>query len=102
MRDLAREELIAELQALRPLFEKEGVTRMALFGSRSRGDHRPDSDVDLLIDVAPDREFSLLDVVGVAHIVEDSLGLGSSVVIREDASDRFMGRIAPDLIPVFH
>lgn len=101
MRDLAREELIAELVALRPLFEREGVTGLALFGSRSRGDHRPDSDVDLLIDVAPDRDFSLLDVAGVGHIVQDNLGLESSVVIREDASDRFMGRIAPDIIPVF-
>jgi predicted nucleotidyltransferase len=98
---LAREELIADLLALRPAFEKEGVTRMALFGSRSRGDHRPDSDVDLLIEVAPDREFSLLDMSSVGFIVEDNLGLESSIVIREDANDRFLKRITPDLISVF-
>ncbi len=38
-----------------PCFESEGVTHMALFGSRARGDNRPDSDVDLLIDIVPGR-----------------------------------------------
>lgn len=101
MRDLAREELIAELLALRPAFEREGVTGMALFGSRSRGDNRPDSDVDLLIEVHPDREFSLLDMASVGFIVEDNLGLESSIVIREDAKDTFLKRITPDLVSVF-
>jgi predicted nucleotidyltransferase len=45
-RDISREVLIAELRALRPAFEREGVAHMALFGSRARGDNRPDSDVE--------------------------------------------------------
>jgi predicted nucleotidyltransferase len=31
-----------------------GVTHAALFGSRARGDDRPDSDIDILIDLAPE------------------------------------------------
>ena len=32
-----------------PLAAQYGVERMYLFGSRARGDHRPDSDYDFLI-----------------------------------------------------
>jgi predicted nucleotidyltransferase len=101
MRDLAREQLIAELLALRPIFQREGVTSMALFGSRSRGDHRPDSDIDLLIEIEPGRKFSLLDMAGIYAVVEDKVGLESSIVIREDADAKFLDRIASDLVPVF-
>lgn len=30
--------------------ERFGVTRLALFGSRARGDAKPDSDIDLLVE----------------------------------------------------
>ena len=41
---------IQKLQAaVAPLAARYGVERMYLFGSRARGDHRPDSDYDFLI-----------------------------------------------------
>ncbi len=41
---------IPQLRAtVAPLAEQYGVERMYLFGSRARGDHRPDSDYDFLI-----------------------------------------------------
>lgn len=57
MRDLAREDLLAELLALKPEFERQGVTGMALFGSRARRDNRPDSDVDLIVDLDETRSI---------------------------------------------
>lgn len=42
--------IISQLQAVvAPLASQYGVERMYLFGSRARGDHRPDSDYDFLI-----------------------------------------------------
>ncbi|RYE83179.1 MAG: nucleotidyltransferase domain-containing protein, partial [Hyphomicrobiales bacterium] len=78
MRDLSREQLLAELRALKPEFERRGVTRMALFGSRARGDNRPDSDVDLIVDIPP--AMSLVGLAGIWAIIEDRLGLESSIV----------------------
>ena len=83
MRDLSREQLLSELRALKPAFEREGVAHLSIFGSRARGDNRPDSDVDLVIDIQHNRKFSMLDAVGVSHIVEDNLGLESSVVVLD-------------------
>ena len=74
---------------------------MQLFGSRARQDNRPDSDVDVLIDVEPDRKFSLLDMAGVYGHIEDRVGLESSVVVRRYTPEDFLARIMVDAIPVF-
>jgi uncharacterized protein len=42
---------------LRELCERYGVAELAVFGSQSRGDGRPDSDVDLLYVLAPGRRL---------------------------------------------
>ena len=84
----------AELRAL-------GVTRLWLFGSLARGEARPDSDVEVLIDIVPGRGFSLLDLSGVRLALCDLLGREAGVAIREDLRPRFRDRIADDLVEVF-
>src|SRR5690606_11123470 len=101
MRDIAREELIAELLALKPELERKGVTHVALFGSRARRDNRPDSDLDLIVDVDEARRFSLLDMVGVGHLVEDRLGISTSIFIRRDFDPSFRRAAARDQVRVF-
>jgi predicted nucleotidyltransferase len=101
MRNLDREELIAELQRLRPQFEREGVTHMSLFGSRARRDNRPDSDVDLVVDVDPTRRLSLLHLVGYHHIVQDNVGLEANVLTRRSLEPEFLETIADEEVTVF-
>jgi predicted nucleotidyltransferase len=102
MRDITREQLLAELRALRPQFEREGVMHMAIFGSRARGDNRIDSDVDIIVDVRDGHKFGL-EAVGVFNIIEDHLGLPSSIVTREGLSfdAPFQVRVALDEVAVF-
>lgn len=102
MRDIAREQLLQELRALRPEFERRGVTRMALFGSRARGDNRPDSDVDIVIDIEPNRKFSGLDAAGVYGVIENNIGLESSVIVLDRYADPdFVAAIERDQVSVF-
>lgn len=100
-RDVTRENLVAELRALRPVFERAGVTHMTLFGSRARRDNRPDSDVDLAIEIARGRKFSLIDLVGVSHIVEDNLGLRGNMFMRRSLAPDFLGEIGRDGVEIF-
>jgi predicted nucleotidyltransferase len=87
---------------LRPEMEREGVKHLGLFGSRARGDHTPDSDVDLLIDVVENRKFSLLDAAGIYGMIEDKVGLPSSVVVRDRfLPKQFLEAVTADLISVF-
>lgn len=101
MRDLKREDLVNELRSLRPRFERDGIAHLDLFGSRARGDNRPDSDIDLLADLTPDEKLSLLDIIGIQHLIEDQIGLPAQIVLRRSAPQRFLERTATDLIPVF-
>jgi predicted nucleotidyltransferase len=49
--------LVEKLMTIRPDLSAEGVTHVALFGSRARGDHSERSDLDLLLDVDPASRF---------------------------------------------
>jgi uncharacterized protein len=98
---MTRDEIIAKLKESAPALHAEGVTRLAIFGSRARGDAREDSDLDVLIEVAPDASFSLLNLVGVEHIIKDATGLNAQAEMKRSIEPRFARRIADDLIEVF-
>lgn len=48
---LGREQAIKKLQALRPDLERRGVKHAYLIGSVARDEARPDSDVDVVVDL---------------------------------------------------
>jgi uncharacterized protein len=48
-----------------------GARNLRVFGSVARGDDRAHSDIDLLVDMDPDR--SLLDIVGLGQDLEELL-----------------------------
>ena len=59
--------------------KKYQVKKITLFGSRARGDNRPDSDVDLLCEfVTP--TVSLLTLSGMKLDLEDKLGVPVDVI----------------------
>ena len=99
--NLDRAQLIAELNDMKPAFVRLGVTGLALFGSRARGDNRADSDIDLLADVDPGRKFSLLDLVAVSHLVEDRFGLPANVFLRRSLDPDFERSARTDETVVF-
>jgi uncharacterized protein len=98
---MTRDEIIAAIRKNADAIKAEGVTKLALFGSRVRGDNRPDSDIDVLIEVEPDASFSLLNLIGVEHIIEDATGLQTQAAMRRSIPSRFAQRIADDILEVF-
>jgi predicted nucleotidyltransferase len=98
---MTRDELLTRLRSLRPALQAEGVSHLALFGSRARNDHRPESDVDLLVEIEPDAKFSLLNLVGVEHIVGDATGLPANAMMRRSLKERFANAIRDDIVQVF-
>ena len=46
-----------------------GVAHAALFGSTARGDNRPDSDIDVLVEFEPNAHVTVFDYVGVKDYI---------------------------------
>ena len=93
--------MVRVLSDMQDKLRAEGVVHLSLIGSRARREERPDSDVDVVIDVEPGRPFSLLDLVGVAHVIEDATGLPAHVLMRRSLSGEWQTRITRDAIEVF-
>jgi hypothetical protein len=56
------------------------IREFAVFGSVLREDFGPDSDVDCLVDFAPDADWSLLDVVRAEQELSALLGRSADLV----------------------
>jgi predicted nucleotidyltransferase len=53
---------------------KYHVRELALFGSAARGEMRPDSDIDLLVEFLPQAEIGLIDYAGLMQDLGGLLG----------------------------
>ncbi|MGH9435154.1 MAG: nucleotidyltransferase family protein [Terriglobia bacterium] len=76
---------------------KHGATNIRIFGSVARGDARPDSDIDLLIDVGP--STSSWFPAGLVLELEDLLGRRVEVIteraLRTDLRDAILREAVP-------
>jgi hypothetical protein len=64
-----RQRLAAEEAELR----RRGVLHLSVFGSVARGDDRPDSDVDVAVEIEAGRSFSLVRMEETRLLLEDAL-----------------------------
>ncbi len=96
-----KDEVVAELAALEKPLRQRGLTSLALFGSLVRGAARPDSDIDVLVDIIPDAQFSLIDLVAVKDFLEDQLGRRVDVVTRGGLEPAIRDRVLREAETVF-
>jgi len=61
----------------------QGVAHAALFGSVARGEDRPDSDIDIMIEIAPDSRMDLFRYVGIVQFIEELFPVPVDVANRE-------------------
>lgn len=98
---LTREEAMRLLGAHETEIRAQGVTRLAVFGSTARNEARPDSDVDLLVDIDWRRKFSLFDWAGLELFLHDLLGREVEVTLRRSLKSFVRDTILAESVEVF-
>ena len=92
---------LAEIQKeLLPLFREYGVKKAAVFGSVSRGDDRPDSDVDILVSLG-DKPMGMLAFVGMSLRAEEQLGRKVDIVTENGLNKFIRPYILKDLKTIY-
>jgi hypothetical protein len=86
-----REEILA-------IARRRGAKNVRLFGSVRRRDFRPDSDIDLLVDLEPGR--SLLDAGGLAMDLQQLLGYPVDVITEAGLRERIRTRVIGEALPL--
>jgi predicted nucleotidyltransferase len=76
----ALETLRRSEQALRA----RGVRRAALFGSVARGENRPGSDIDIMVEIDPDAHITVFDYVGIKEYIAGLFDGPVDVVSRDN------------------
>jgi uncharacterized protein len=80
---MKRDEIVEKLKEREADFRARGVAHAALFGLVARGDDRPDSDIDILVEIAPDARIGLFQYAGIVQYLEDMFPARVDVANRE-------------------
>src|SRR3954453_1248825 len=82
-----RDEMCRRREMVLAIAARHGVSRVRLFGSVARGEERPDSDIDLLIDLDDDRGFG--DYLEFVEDIERLFGRRVEAVLNRSLSPQF-------------
>lgn len=98
---MKRDQIIATLKAAEPELRKRGIRHAALFGSIARGEERPDSDIDILVEFEPGEEGSIYDYVRLKEYVAGLFGEPVDVIDRNALKPHLRAPAARDTVYAF-
>ena len=100
-RKMTRSEILVYLSSKKDEFEKQfGITALALFGSYSRDEATPQSDIDILFEIRQDVKFSLFKYLQFRSLLEEALHDKVDLVREAALKDTLKRHVYKDAIYV--
>lgn len=97
MKDLPT--ILAALRRLEPdLKRRYPLRQIGVFGSYARGEQRPNSDLDIIVDLDLAPGLTLIDLARLEGELSESLGLPVEVAIKDALKPRIEKRILAEAI----
>jgi len=82
------------------LAETYGVREIDVFGSYVRYEQRPDSDLDILVELERPPRISLIGLVELEIYLSELLGIKVDLAIKKNLRKRIGQRILDEVVPV--
>ena len=98
---MRRDQIIARLRAAEPELRARGIRHAALFGSAARGEERPDSDIDILVEFEPGSEGSIYDYIRLKEYVAGLFEASVDVIDRDALKPHLRAPAARDTVYAF-
>jgi uncharacterized protein len=96
-----RQDILAKLRENEAALRARGVNHAALFGSHARGDDRPDSDIDIMIEVDPAAGIGVYEYVALKDYIAQLFDGPVDVVSREGLKPYLRPAVTADAIYAF-
>jgi len=96
-----RAALIEALRSYDATLRENGATGLFIFGSRARGTHRSDSDLDLFIDYDPaERVPNIFRLMQLEEEISEALGIAVTITTRNALHPLMKDSIERDAVRV--
>jgi len=66
------------------LHDRYGINTIRVFGSRARGTHSANSDIDILVTAQKPYRFDLIQLIDLEQTISSDLGIPVDLILEED------------------
>ena len=79
----------------------KGIAHAGIFGSTARGERRPNSDIDIVIDFEPSARITIYDFVGIQENIAELFDESVDVVDQRGLKPHMRENVERDLVYAF-
>lgn len=90
------------ISSVKTILKNDGrVSAAWIFGSVARDEEKPDSDVDIMIELNNEKKYSMFDVLDIAYIIGNKINRKVDLVEKGHLSDFAMKAASKDFIKIY-